>query len=73
MSESTERLRRFAEIYKVKMDAKPYMEIRARYDSMSEAKLITSERVHAENLVDTGKLDELLHPENYLSTILKAA
>jgi hypothetical protein len=73
MSESTERLRRFAQIYKVKMDAKPYMEIRARYDSMSEAKLIISERVHAENLVDTGKLDELLHPENYLPTILKAA
>lgn len=72
-SESTDRLRRFAEIYKTKMDAKPYMEIRARYDSMTEAKLQSGEREMAENFVDIGKLDQLLHPENYLPVTLKSA
>jgi hypothetical protein len=48
------------------MDAKPYMEIRARYESMTEAKLDIQEREFAENYVDTGKLDHLLHPELHL-------
>ncbi|HMJ09350.1 MAG TPA: hypothetical protein VK468_10120 [Pyrinomonadaceae bacterium] len=65
-SASSDRLRRFAEIYQVKMDAKPYMEIRARYESMTEAKLDIQEREFAENYVDTGKLDHLLHPELHL-------
>ena len=72
-SESTERLKRFAEIYRARMEAKPYMEIRTRYDAMTDAKLIVAERELAENYVDTGKLDQLLNPENYLPVPLKAA
>lgn len=54
------------------MEAKPYMEIRARYDSMTEAKLEVKEREFAENFVDSGKLDQLLQPENHLVAPLKA-
>ena len=67
-SASTARLRLFAEIYQAKIDAKPYIEIRARYDSMTEAKLETGERELAENFVDAGKLDHLLHPEKHGAT-----
>ena len=48
------------------------MEIIARYDSMTEAKLELGEREFAENTVDAGKLDTLLHPENYPTQPLKA-
>ena len=41
---SRDRLKRFAEIYKEKMAADPYMEILARYDSMTEAGLLLAER-----------------------------
>lgn len=62
---STDRLRRFAEIYETKMAAKPFIEIMARYGAMTEAKLETDEREMAENFIDTGKLDNLLHPEKH--------
>lgn len=62
---SIDRLRLFAEVYQAKMIKNPYIEIMARYDSMTEAKLETSEREFAENLIDTDKLDQLLHPEKY--------
>jgi hypothetical protein len=62
---STDRLRRFAEIYQAKMVENPYFEITARYDSMTEAKLETDEREFAENSIDAGKLDHLLHPEKH--------
>jgi hypothetical protein len=65
---STDRLRLFAEIYQDKMDAKPSIEITARYASMTEAKLETDEREMAENFVDAGKLDHLLHPEKHRVT-----
>ena len=48
------------------------MEIIARYDAMTEAKLELGEREFAENAIDAGKLDELLHPENHPVTPLKA-
>ena len=70
--EGTERLRLFAEIYMAKIAAKPFMEIIARYDAMTEAKLELGEREFAENTIDSGKLDTLLHPENYPITPLKA-
>lgn len=62
----------FAQIYSTKIAAKPFMEIIARYDAMTEAKLELGEREFAENSVDAGKLDMLLHPENYPPTPLKA-
>jgi hypothetical protein len=71
--ESIDRLKRFAEIYQAKMDAKPYMEIRARYESMTEAKLVSGEREFAENIVDVGKIDQLLNPEKYRPIALKPA
>ena len=55
----------FAEIYTKKIEAKPFMEIIARYDAMTEAKLELGEREFAENTIDSGKLDSLLHPEKY--------
>jgi hypothetical protein len=61
----TDRLRRFAEIYLTKMKGKPYMEIRTRYDAMTEAKLEVGEREFAEIYIDAGKLDHLLHPEDH--------
>ena len=48
------------------------MEIIARYDAMTEAKLELGEREFAENTIDAGKLDMLLHPENYPASPLKA-
>lgn len=65
-------MRLFAEIYSTKIAARPSMEIIARYDSMTEAKLELGEREFAENTVDAGKLDTLLHPENYPTSPLKA-
>ena len=70
--EGTERLRLFAEIYSAKVEARPVMEIIARYDAMTEAKLELGEREFAENTIDAGKLDMLLHPENYPVSPLKA-
>ncbi len=70
--EGTDRLRLFAQIYSAKIEARPSMEIIARYDSMTEAKLELGEREFAENTVDGGKLDMLLHPENYPTQPLKA-
>ena len=65
-------MRLFAEIYTAKIAAKPFMEIIARYDAMTEAKLELGEREFAENTIDAGKLDTLLHPEKYPLTPLKA-
>lgn len=48
------------------------MEIIARHDAMTEAKLELGEREFAENTIDAGKLDTLLHPENYPASPLKA-
>ena len=62
----------FAQIYSAKIEARPSMEIIARYDAMTEAKLELGEREFAENTVDAGKLDTLLHPENYPTQPLKA-
>ncbi|HEY2866752.1 MAG TPA: hypothetical protein VGJ02_06650 [Pyrinomonadaceae bacterium] len=58
-----ERLKRFAEIYKAKMAADPYMEILARYDSMTEAGLQLAERELADLYLDTHRLNELLYPQ----------
>jgi hypothetical protein len=60
---SMARLKRFAEIYNEKMKARPYMELIARYDSMTEAGLHVTERVKADLYMDTHRFDELLHPE----------
>lgn len=57
------RLRRFAEIYRERMKARPYMEILARYDSMTEAGLLVGEREQADVYLDTHRLNELLYPE----------
>ena len=59
---SAGRLQRFAEIYREKMKAHPYMEILARYDSMTEAGLLVRERVKADLYLDTHRLNELLYP-----------
>lgn len=61
---SVERLRLFAEIYQAKMDAKPMLSMAARYTAMTEAKLSLSERMHAEDQMDGGKFDDLLHPKS---------
>ena len=61
------RLKRFAEIYREKMKAKPYMELIARYDSMTEAGLLVGERVKADLYLDTHRFNELLYPENRLT------
>lgn len=68
----TGRLRLFAEIYQAKVAAKPFMEIIARYDAMSEAKLEVGEREFAENTIDAGKFDTLLNPEPPLPQLLKS-
>ena len=60
---SVGRLKRFAEIYSEKMKAKPYMELIARYDSMSEAGLLVGEREMADFYLDTHRFNELLYPE----------
>lgn len=70
--EGTERLKLFAEIYMIKMAGRPYMEIKARYDAMTEAKLELGERKFAEASVDAGRLDQLLNPEKYSAVPLKA-
>lgn len=57
------RLRRFAEIYRERMKARPYMEVLARYDSMTEAGLLVAEREQADIYLDTHRLNELLYPE----------
>lgn len=57
------RLKRFAEIYREKMKAKPYMELIARYDSMTEAGLLVGEREMADFYLDTHRFNELLYPE----------
>ena len=60
---SAGRLKRFAEIYREKMKARPYMELIARYDSMTEAGLLVTERVKADLYLDTHRFNELLYPE----------
>ncbi|HUR98938.1 MAG TPA: hypothetical protein VMZ26_12800 [Pyrinomonadaceae bacterium] len=67
---SAERLKRFAEIYREKMKARPYMELIARYDAMTEAGLAVRERVKADLYLDTNRMNELLYPEN-LSLVVK--
>ena len=62
-SGSAGRLKRFAEIYREKMKARPYMELIARYDSMTEAGLLVTERVKADLYLDTHRFNELLYPE----------
>ena len=61
---SVGRLQSFARIYKAKMAAGPLMEILARYESMTEARLLVSEREKADLYLDTHRLDELLYPSN---------
>ena len=60
---SRARLKRFAEIYKKKMEARPYMEILARYGAMTEAQLLVGERTKADLYLDTHRFNELLYPE----------
>jgi hypothetical protein len=57
------RLKLFAEIYREKMKARPYMELIARYDSMTEAGLLVGEREMADFYLDTHRLNDLLYPE----------
>ena len=66
---STARLKRFAEIYKAKMAGSPFMEILARYDSMTEAGLTSREREKADLYLDTHRFNDLLYPVD----IVKAA
>ena len=47
---------------KAKMAAGPYMEIIARYSSMTEAGLLVGEREQADNYLDTHRFNELLYP-----------
>ena len=56
-------MKRFAEIYREKMKARPYMELIARYDSMTEAGLLSTEREMADYYLDTHRFNELLYPE----------
>ena len=60
---SRARLKRFAEIYRKKMEARPYMEILARYGAMTEACLLVGEREKADLYLDTHRFNELLYPE----------
>jgi hypothetical protein len=62
VTSGTLRLKRFAEIYKAKMAARPFMEIIARYQSMTEAGLLVSERETADLYLDTHRFNELLYP-----------
>jgi hypothetical protein len=64
------RMQRFAEIYREKMKARPYMELIARYDAMTEAGLLVGERVKADLYLDTHRMNELLYPEK-LSIVAK--
>ena len=58
------RLKRFAEIYREKMAARPPMEIIARYGAMTEAGLLVNEREQADLYLDTHRFNELLYPED---------
>jgi len=58
------RLKRFAEIYRDKMAARPYMEVLARYGAMTEAGLLVREREKADLYLDTHRFNELLNPAN---------
>ena len=60
---SRARLKRFAEIYRQKMEARPYMEILARYGAMTEASLLVGEREQADLYLDTHRFNELLYPD----------
>ena len=60
---SRARLKLFAEIYRAKMDARPYMEIIARYSAMTEAQLLVGERSKADLYLDTHRFNELLYPD----------
>ena len=60
---SQSRLKRFAEIYREKMAARPLMEVIARYGAMTEAGLLVSEREKADLFLDTHRFNELLYPE----------
>lgn len=66
---SVGRLQRFAEIYREKMKAHPYMEILARYDSMTEAGLLVRERVKADLYLDTHRMNELLYPTTKIKLV----
>ena len=59
---SIARLKKFAEIYRDKMAEHPFMEILARYNSMSEAGLLVSERIQADLFLETHRFNELLNP-----------
>ena len=61
---SQSRLKRFAEIYREKMAARPPMEILARYGAMTEAGLLVSEREQADLFLSTHRLNELLYPDD---------
>ena len=61
---SQNRLKRFAEIYRDKMAARPPMEILARYGAMTEAGLLVGEREKADLFLDTHRMNELLFPES---------
>ena len=65
---STARLKRFAEIYKAKMAGNPFMEILARYDSMTEAHLTAREREKADLFLDTHRFNNLLYPVELIQT-----
>ena len=55
-----------------KLDGVAYVRIGAKYDSMSEAKLDVHERLLTANYLDSGKMDELLHPANYPARLAKS-
>ena len=67
---SQNRLKRFAEIYRDKMAARPPMEILARYGAMTEAGLLVGEREKADLFLDTHRLNDLLYPEK-LSMVVR--
>ena len=60
--ESSARMRSFATIYQARMAKKPFMEIIARYESMTEAGLNVRERIEGDLLIETNRLKELLIP-----------
>jgi hypothetical protein len=51
------------------MKAHPYMEILARYDSMTEAGLLVRERVKADLYLDTHRMNELLYPTTKIKLV----
>ena len=70
---STLRLKRFAEIYRTKMAAQPFMEIIARYQAMTEAGLLVSEREKADLYLDTHRFNELLYPSSLVEIATEAS